>query len=270
MKALLRLFFALIWSGYSAGVLAEEKLTIAAASDLRFALEEILQVFQAQYAQEFPQLSLQVIYGSSGKISNQIRQGAPFDVFFSADQRYTTELYQAKVTADPGTLYARGRLVLWSSRYDMRGVDLKELTQDKYRKIAIAQPSHAPYGERARQSLVAAGVWSQVESKLVFGENIAQTAQLAQSGAADVAIVALSLVKNPHLGASQGAALAPHYQLIDAASHQPLLQSYALTKQGAQKPQARQLTTFMQSAAARRILTRYGFELPQTATGTPR
>lgn len=270
MKALLRLFFALIFSGFGTSLLAEDKLTIAAASDLRFALDELLQVFQAQYAGEFPQLSLQVIYGSSGKISNQIRQGAPFDVFFSADQRYTTELYQAQLTADPGTLYARGRLVLWSSRFDMRGVGLKQLTQDKYGKIAIAQPSHAPYGERARQSLTAAGIWPQVESKLVFGENIAQTAQLAQSGAADVAIIALSLVKNPHLASGSGHTMAAHYQLIDASSHQPLLQSYTFTKQGAQKPQARQLSTFMQSPAARQILTRYGFELPETATGTSR
>ena len=133
-----------------------------------------------------------------------------------------------------------------------------------YHKIAIAQPSHAPYGERAKQSLQTAGVWSQLAPKLVFGENIAQTAQLAQSGAADVAIIALSLVKNPHLAASAtNNNHAEHYQLLDEATYQPLLQTYTLTHSGAQKPRALQLLKFMQSQQAQQILLHYGFELPK-------
>ena len=259
MNILPRLLFVLIFSGIWSNVSAQEKLLIAAASDLRFALEEILRDFNAKYAQDLTGVSVQVIYGSSGKISNQIRQGAPFDVFFSADQRFTQELFRGNFTTDAGTVYARGRLVLWSPQHDMRGVALSALTADKYLKIAIAQPLHAPYGERARQSLVTAGVWSQLEHKLVYGENIAQTAQLAQSGAADVAIIALSLVKNQRLTPDT----AVHYQLLDASTHQPLLQSYALTKTGAEKPSARLLVQFMRTAKAQQTLTNYGFELPE-------
>jgi molybdate transport system substrate-binding protein len=259
MTILQRLVFALLFSGIWSSVSADDKLTIAAASDLRFALEDILRDFKAQYAKDLTGVSVQVIYGSSGKISNQIRQGAPFDVFFSADQRFTAELFQDHFTTDAGTVYARGRLVLWSPKHDMRAVALTALTREKYRKIAIAQPSHAPYGERARQSLTSAGVWSQLESKLVYGENIAQTAQLAQSGAADAAIIALSLVKNPHLNAESSR----QYQLIDASTHQPLLQSYVLTKTGASKKPAKQLVRFVGSNKAREILALYGFELPE-------
>ena len=259
MNILLRLVLALMFSGLSSNVSAQDKLTIAAASDLRFALEDVLRDFKAKYAQDLTGVSVQVIYGSSGKISNQIRQGAPFDVFFSADKHFTQELFRGNFTTDAGTVYARGRLVLWSPQHDMRGVARTALTADKYLKIAIAQPLHAPYGERARQSLVSAGVWSQLEHKLVYGENIAQTAQLAQSGAADVAIIALSLVKNQRLTPDTAA----HYQLLDASTHQPLLQSYALTKAGAEKPSARLLVQFMRTAKAQQTLANYGFELPE-------
>lgn len=263
MQAMLPFICALLLSLACSSVLAQDKLTIAAASDLRFALDDIVRVFKVTHAKELNGVPVQLIYGSSGKISNQIRQGAPFDLFFSADQRFTQELFQANLTTDAGTLYASGRLVLWSPQHDMRGVALAGLAQEKYRKIAIAQPSHAPYGERARQSLQSAGVWQQLQSKLVFGENIAQTAQLAQSGAADVAIIALSLVRNPHLATADS----HHYQLIDPSSYQPLLQTYTLTKSGANKPQARLLARFIRSDQARQILQQYGFELPGQTAG---
>ena len=264
MSYLLRGCWLLLLCCLCSSALAAEKLTVAAASDLRFALNDILQAFTSQYPEQTSAQPIQVIYGSSGKISQQIRQSAPFDVFFSADQRFTQELYQAGLTRDAGTLFASGRLVLWSAKHDMRGVPLADLTLEKYHKIAIAQPSHAPYGERAKQSLQTAGVWSQLAPKLVFGENIAQTAQLAQSGAADVAIIALSLVKNPHLAASAtNNNHAEHYQLLDEATYQPLLQTYTLTHSGAQKPRALQLLKFMQSQQAQQILLHYGFELPK-------
>ncbi len=259
MNLLLRLVFVLIFSAIWSNVAAQDKLTIAAASDLRFALEDILRDFKAEYAQDLMGLSVQVIYGSSGKISNQIRQGAPFDVFFSADRHFTQELFRGNFTTDAGTVYAHGRLVLWSPQHDMRGVALTELTADKYLKIAIAQHLNVPNGERTRQSLVSAGVWSQLEHKLVYGENIAQTAQLAQSGAADVAIIALSLVKNRRITPVTAA----HYQLLDASTHQPLLQSYALTKRGAEKLPAQLLVRHMASGKTRQVLAQYGFELPE-------
>jgi molybdate transport system substrate-binding protein len=236
-------------------------LTIAAAADLRFAFAELKREFESEQANHDDHISLQIIYGSSGKISNQIRQGAPFDIFFSADQRFTKALFQEQLTTDAGTLYAKGRLVLWSAKHNLQNLQLEELRDAKFKKIAIAEPTHAPYGERARQILIASGIWPEVRSKMVFGENIAQTAQFAQSGAADVAFIALSLIKNPQLTNPN------NYQLLDANLHQPLNQAYAVTKLGAGKPQSSKFTAFMNSAQAKQILQKYGFELPQQTTG---
>lgn len=258
MMKLLRLVFllaALTALSTKAAETATAPLMIAAAADLRDALPQILAEFQAQ--QPSDQRPPQVIYGSSGKISSQMQQGAPYQLFFSADRRFTEPLYRAGLTTDAGTWYASGRLVLWSAVHDVQTLRLQDLTAPRFRHLAIAQPAHAPYGERAQQALTAAGVWSQLQAKLVYGENIAQTAQMAQSGAADVAIIALSLVKKrPQLAPA-------NYRLIDTSTYQPLQQTYALTHAGAKHPQAAALLRFMQSARARQILLDYGFALPQ-------
>lgn len=241
--------------------MAAEPLTIAAASDLRHALTAILEAFQA--GQPAGMAVPQVIYGSSGKISSQIQQGAPYDVFFSADQNYTQMLFQAGLTADAGTVYGHGRLVLYSTVHDVQQLRLADLTALQFRHIAIAQPEHAPYGERARQALAAAGVWPQLATKMVYGENIAQAAQMAQTGAADIAIIALALVKQPTDSLEETPPVSGNYQLLDASVHQPLLQSYTLTLRGARKPQAQQLLRFVASPAAQHILQQYGLGLSQ-------
>ncbi len=253
----------LVFCLLSAKSMAAEPLTIAAAADLRFALAAILTAFQAQQPAEMA--IPQVIYGSSGKISSQIQQGAPYDVFFSADHRYTQMLFQAGLTTDPGTVYAHGRIVLYSKVHDVQQLRLTDLTAPQFRYIAIAQPEHAPYGDRAKQALVAAGVWTQLTAKMVYGENIAQAAQMAQTGAADLAIIALALVQQPATTdtAQTKPAVTGNYQLIDASWHQPLLQSYTLTKRGAHNPQAQQLLKFIASPQAQQILQQYGFELPK-------
>ncbi|MBZ9611795.1 molybdate ABC transporter substrate-binding protein [Rheinheimera maricola] len=232
-------------------VYASEKLTIAAASDLRYALDEISTLFR----QRQPTLALNIVYGASGKLSTQIRHGAPFDMFFSADSSFPAQLYQDSLTATAPQLYALGHLVLWSPRRNMAGIRLSQLAELSFSRLAIAQPAHAPYGQRAKQALQAAGVWQALEAKVVYGENIAQTAQLAQSGGADIAIIALSLAKSPML-ASQG------YQLIPAELHQPLLQAYVITRHGADNHNARLFSAFMASADVLNIMQRYGFELP--------
>lgn len=232
-------------------VYASEKLTIAAASDLRYALDDVIALFHQQQ----PAAEVRVIYGSSGKLSTQIRHGAPYDLFFSADIRFAEQLYNEGHALSQPQLYALGRIVLWSPRQNMAGIKLPQLTELKFRRLAIAQPAHAPYGQRAKEALQAAGVWSTVESKLVYGENIAQTVQMAQSGGADLAIIALSLAKFPEL-AKQG------YQLIPTELHQPLTQAYVITRHGANNRSAQQFTAFMTSHQVLAIMQAYGFELP--------
>ena len=246
-KLLLCLGFLISFSGHAA-----DKLTIAAASDLRYALEEISSLFRQQHSA----VQLTIVYGASGKLSTQIRHGAPFDMFFSADISFPAQLHQDGLAATAPQPYALGHLVLWSPTQNMAGMSLSQLAELDFARLAIAQPTHAPYGQRAKQALQAAGVWQKVEPKLVYGENIAQTAQLAQSGGADIAIIALSLARFPEL-ASQG------YQLISTELHQPLLQAYVITRYGAANHSARRFSAFMTSPDVLSIMQRYGFERPE-------
>jgi molybdate transport system substrate-binding protein len=227
---------------------ASDKLTIAAASDLRYAMADIVSLFQQQ-----TQLDVRVIYGASGKLSTQIRHGAPYDMFFSADISFAQQLYQDGLAATAPQPYALGHLVLWSPQQNMAGISLSQLAEFDFNRLAIAQPAHAPYGQRAKQALQAAGVWQALEAKIVYGENIAQTAQLAQSGGADIAIIALSLARFPEL-ASQG------YQPIPTELHQPLQQAYVITRRGADNTAARQFAALIATPPVLDIMQRYGFE----------
>lgn len=238
---------------YSLTADASDKLTIAAASDLRYAMADIVSLFQQQ-----TQLDVRVIYGASGKLSTQIRHGAPYDIFFSADISFAQQLYQDGLAATAPQPYALGHLVLWSPQQNMAGISLSQLAEFDFNRLAIAQPAHAPYGQRAKQALQAAGVWQALEAKIVYGENIAQTAQLAQSGGADIAIIALSLARFPEL-ASRG------YQLIPAELHQPLTQAYTITRHGANNAGAQQFAAFMTSHKVLAIMQAYGFERPVNA-----
>ncbi|HTN93262.1 MAG TPA: molybdate ABC transporter substrate-binding protein [Gallionella sp.] len=231
---------------------AEEKLTIAAAADLQFALEEIIVSFR----HIDPAARIETIYGSSGKFSTQIRQGAPYDLYFSADIAYPRELESEGYAASKAQPYAVGRIVLWSQSRDARAMTLADLADPAIHKIAIANPRHAPYGKRAEEALRSAGVWEKVEPKLVYGEDIAQTAQYVQSGNAQVGILALSLARSPQL-AKQGS-----YVLISDRLHQPLLQGYIITRRAADNPLAQAFSRFMSGKEARTIMARYGFALP--------
>ncbi|HRQ56594.1 MAG TPA: molybdate ABC transporter substrate-binding protein [Azoarcus taiwanensis] len=233
------------------------RFTIAAASDLRYALDEIV----AAYREGHPDHDVTLIYGSSGKMTTQILNGAPFDVFFSADIAFPERLAEAGFTASEPEVYAIGRIVLWSRRLDASGLSLQDLVRPDIRRVAIAQPAHAPYGQRAREALQAAGVWEAVQGKLVFGENIAHAAQMAQSGAADVGIIALSLAVFPDL------AVRPHL-LIDDALHQPLTQGFVITRRAADNPAAWAFADFMHTETAREIMRRYGFVLPDGAVAS--
>jgi molybdate transport system substrate-binding protein len=165
-----------------ASVAHADKFTIAAASDLRFALDDIIMV----YHKDHPDHEFEVIYGSSGKITTQIINGAPCDLFFSADISFPEKLKAEGFTTTDPAVYAIGRIVIWSHTPDASKLSLKDLPTDpRIKRIAIAQPAHAPYGMRAQEAMQAMSVWEAVQSKLVFGENIAHTAQMVESGAAD-------------------------------------------------------------------------------------
>jgi molybdate transport system substrate-binding protein len=196
------------------------------------------------------------VYGSSGKFHTQIQQDAPYDLYFSADIGYPRELAKQGLAASEVKPYAVGRIVLWSAEMDAKKMTLGNLTDPKITKIAIANPKHAPYGKRAEEALRSAGLWDKVQSKLVFGENISQTAQYVQTGNAQVGIIALALVVNPELSKKGG------YYLIPDSMHNPLEQGFIITKRGANKPLAKQFAEYMGSKQARGVMKKYGFVLP--------
>ena len=251
MKTLRSLWLALYFACF-APLATAGTLTIAAAADLKFAMEEIVAAFR----QAHPGNKIEVIYGSSGRFHTQIQQGAPYDLFFSADIRYPQLLVKEGYAASGVRPYAFGRIVLWSSSRDASKMTLADLADPSLRKIAIANPKHAPYGKRTEEALRSVGVWEKVEPRLVMGENIAQTAQFVQSGNADIGIIALALALNKELATKGG------YALIDDQLHQPLEQGCIVTKRAADNKLAHQFFSYMSSPEARRIMVHYGFILP--------
>jgi molybdate transport system substrate-binding protein len=231
-----------------------EPLTVAVASDLKLAISELAGAFEKNN----PGNKIEIASGSSGKFYQQIANGAPFDLFFSADIEYPKKLKESGLTASEVKPYAFGRLVLWSTTQAVSG-GLSILTDRKFKKIAIANPAHAPYGMRARDSLSYYGLLDKVSGKLVFGENVSQSAQFAEAGAADAAIIALSLVLAPGMK-DKG-----NYFLIDERSHPPLEQGYVVLKRAAAKPEAARFAAFIASGQARAIFVKYGFRLPGDA-----
>jgi molybdate transport system substrate-binding protein len=234
-----------------------EKITIAAAADLKFAMDEIVDAYKKSNAAD----QIEVVYGSSGKFNTQIQQGAPFDLFFSADIAFPRELAKNGLAASEVKPYAVGRIVLWSASMDASKMTLDSLTDPQIARIAIANPQHAPYGKRAEEALRSSGLWEKIESKLVYGENIANTAQFVQTGNAQVGIIALSLALSPELSAKGG------YYLIPDKLHAPLEQGFIITKRAAGNALAKRFAEYMASRPARAVMTKYGFVLPGEATG---
>lgn len=232
-----------------------QQLTVAAAADLQFAFHDLGARFEEQTG-----ISVRVTYGSSGNFTTQIENGAPFDLFFSADVQYPQKLV-AEGFAEPDSLYhyADGKLVLWvpnGSKIDLsRGV--AALLGPAVGKIAIANPKHAPYGRAAVAAMKSAGVYEKVENKMVLGENISQTAQFVQSGTADVGMLALSLAVSPGMKSSG------RYVEVPAKDYPAIEQGTAIVRQSKQKAAAKKFLEFMKTAAARRILEKYGFVVPK-------
>jgi molybdate transport system substrate-binding protein len=233
-----------------------QSLTVAAASDLQSALPEIVARFEKDTGQR-----VRLTFGSSGNFFMQVQNGAPFDVFLSADIDYPRRL-DASGEAERGSLYqyATGHLVLWT-RTDS-GIDLRRglsvLTDARVRRIAIANPEHAPYGRAAVAALRHEGLYERVREKLVLGENISQAAQFAQSGSADVGLLPLSLALSPALKSSGT------YVDIPEAWHPPIEQAAVVVASSRQKPLARQFIAYLKKPETVRILQSYGFAVPQT------
>ncbi|MCX7662937.1 MAG: molybdate ABC transporter substrate-binding protein [Tepidimonas fonticaldi] len=230
--------------------------TVAAAADLKFAVEEVAKLFEQRTGHK-----LRLVFGSSGNFYSQILQGAPFHLFMSADEDFVFKLADAGKTLDRGRLYAYGRIGIMvpkGSRLKADG-ELKDLAaalkDGRLRKFAIAAPDHAPYGKRAKEALQHAGIWEAIEPKLVYGENIAQTAQFATSGSTEGGIIALSLAKAPQV-ASLG-----DFALIPESWHKPLAQRMVLMKDAPQA--AREFYAFLSTPEAQAIMVRYGFAMPK-------
>jgi molybdate transport system substrate-binding protein len=240
--------------GLSIVPLHAQEITVAAAADLHFALDELASRFQAESG-----IRIKPIYGSSGNFYQQIQSGAPFDLFLSANVEYPKKLEAAGLTV-PGTYYeyARGKIVLVVAANSP--VDLKQgmrvLLSVAVKKISIANPAHAPYGAAAVSALKTEGIYDQVSPKLVTAENISEAASFVASGAADVGIVALSLVHAP----------ASSSQLrigeIPAGDYAPIQQACVALRSSKNLGAAKRFEFFLRSKEAAEIFQRYGFDVP--------
>jgi molybdate transport system substrate-binding protein len=231
-------------------------LTVAAASDLQSALPEIIAQFEKDTGQP-----VRLTFGSSGNLFAQIQNGAPFDVFLSADIDYPKRL-EASGEAERGSIYqyATGGIVLWTRKDS--GLDLRRglmgLDDPRVRRIAIANPEHAPYGRAAVTALRHEGLYEKVREKFVLGENISQAAQFAASGSADVGLLALALALSPRLK-NVG-----NYVDIPGSWYPAIEQGAVILSSSKLKPLARQFVDHLKKPESGRILQSYGFALPQT------
>jgi molybdate transport system substrate-binding protein len=254
---------ALVAMAFAPLAAAADIANVAAASDLQFALTDIVAAFKAKTGRD-----VRLSFGSSGNFRRQIADGAPFDVFLSADASYADALVAEHRTQGDGVVYAIGRIALFvpngspiEADPQLRGV-AAALRAGTLRKFAIANPEHAPYGRAARDVLERKGLWNAIEPHLVLGENVSQAAQFAVNGGADAGIVAWSLLRAPGV-ASRGKAV-----VLPASEHAPLVQKMVLLARAGDT--ARAFYGFVQTPAAREILGRYGFEAPPAPPPPPR
>ncbi len=231
---------------------AQQITRVAAAAQLRFVLEAIA----TQYRERYPDNTIEVQYGSSGRFYAQITHGAPFDVFLSADMDYPAALVEDGFAASEAMPYAIGRIAIWSSTVDAQSLALTDLADERFRRVAIANPRLAPYGARTEEALISAGVWDVLQPRLVYGDNASGTLQLVQSGAAEVGIVALAQVLNPGVAAQGG------HALIEAGAHQSLEQGLVITRRAAQNEVARHFADYLRGPEAATLFRTYGYDLP--------
>lgn len=230
------------------------KISIVVAANMKPAMDSIISVYKSQHPREH----IQVIYGASGKFYEQIVNGAPFDIFYSADMNYPIKLRDNKIAISKVKLYAIGRLAMWSKKIDPNKNQMNTLTDASIHKVSIANPATAPYGAKAVESMKYYKVYDKVKPNLVYGENIAQAVQFVAFGAADVGIIALSECLSPNTKKEGG-----KYWVIPQESHKPLEQGCVILKQAKDNAAATKFYDFISSQTAKAILTYYGYSLPQ-------
>ncbi|KAA6436652.1 molybdate ABC transporter substrate-binding protein [Dyadobacter flavalbus] len=229
-----------------------EKIVVATAANVQYVMKEIQKEFEKESGKQ-----LQIVTGSSGKLTTQIREGAPFDVFVSADTKYPNEVFNNGGSDEKPKVYALGTLVLWSKEIPQKDLNTALLGTEKITKIAIPNPRTAPYGEAAVQVLKSENLYKNVENKLVYGESIAQTAQYITSGSADAGFNALSIVLSPEMKGKG------HYIIIDSTAYKPIQQAAILLKHSEDSPKkesSKQFYDFLFSQKARAIFKKYGYK----------
>jgi molybdate transport system substrate-binding protein len=250
-----RLFPAVaLFLGLGGGLCAAQEMTVAAAADLQCVLQEVGARFQKETGR-----SVKLIYGSSGNFAQQLQNGAPFDMFFSANLDYPKQLDTAGLT-EPGTFYqyATGKIVVWvpnESKLDISS-GLKALLNPSIKKIAIANPQHAPYGKAAVAAIQKENIYEQMKDRFVLGENISQTALFVVSGSADVGIVALSLALSPNMK-DKG-----RYSEVPSIDYPPIEQACVIMRSSKNKDLAQQFLKFIQSSPIKELFQKYGFAIP--------
>jgi molybdate transport system substrate-binding protein len=254
LKLILLIAFIILCGAAGAGT-PRDVPPVAAASDLKFALEELAAQFRGASARD-----VKLVFGSSGNFYRQIQQGAPFQLFLSADESLVFKLADAGKTEDRGRLYATGRIVMFARHGSALQVDAQlaglkaAIASGAIRRFAIANPEHAPYGRAAEQVLRKLGLWDALRGKLVLGENVSQAAQFATSASAEGGIFAYALALSPQI------AKLGNYVLIPENLHEPLRQRVVMTK-GAGAT-ARAFYEYLEQPEARAVFKRYGFMLP--------
>lgn len=247
MKSIL-FFLLLVWSSQSFA----QTLRVAVAANAQFVMEPLKAAFQQQSG-----VQIESIISSSGKLTTQIQQGAPFDVFLSADMDYPNALHRQGLTTAPPLAYAYGSLVLWTLSELPLSVDLRVLQNPLVRHIALANPETAPYGAAAISLLKHRKMLTSVQPRLVYGESIAQVNQYVLSGAAEIGVTAKSVVLDPALK-GRG-----HWIDLPPPGYSPIAQGVVVLKRTDQPKAARQFIQFLQTPVARRFLQQYGYRTPK-------
>lgn len=224
---------------------------VAAAADLAVAFGEIGKTFESKH-----HVKPVFTFGSTGLLAKQIGEGAPFSLFAAANESFVKEVVdKGKCDAKTVRRYARGRIVVWTPGGVAPPATLADLADPRFKRIAIANPEHAPYGKAARKALQSAGLWDAVQAKVVLGENVRATLQFAQTGNVDVAIIALSLAQTTDGGSTLN---------IDSSLYDPLEQALVVCGTGKSAKAALQLADYILSAEGQEVLARYGFSPPST------
>lgn len=229
-----------------------DKIIVASAANVQYVMQDLKKEFEKETGQ-----SIQIVVSSSGKLTTQIREGAPFDIFVSADTKYPNEVFKNGGGEEAPKVYALGKLVLWSKDIPQDELSLSLLASEKIKKLAIPNPKFAPYGEAAIQVLEKQDGYDQIKNKLVYGESIAQTAQYITSGTVEAGFNALSIVLSPQLKGKG------NWIEVDSSLYKPIEQSAILLRHSDKSPKkvtSKQFYDFLYSAKAREIFKKYGYK----------